>query len=122
MKQVYTASLLSLTMVMIGCHPVEQSARDSAAGLSGSIVAAQQRYQTTCTSNPSQEVCQVINRGVAAENALIAAVETYCGWTVAQAPPDPTAKCVPVKTAQQTLQVAIANANTLTTQIRGSIR
>lgn len=106
---------------MLGCSPLENQARDTAAALSGSIVAAQSKYQTSCTANPAQEICQVINRGVAGENALITAVETYCGWAVTPAPPDPTAKCVPVKSAEAALKAAIANAATLTSQIKGAI-
>ena len=106
---------------MLGCSPIENRARDTAAALSGSIVAAQTEYQASCASNPKQEVCLLINRGVAGENALITAVETYCGWTPTLAPPDPSATCVPVKSAEAALQAAIANAATLTVQIKGAI-
>jgi len=108
-------------LAMLGCSPLENQARDSAAALSGSLVAAQTKYQASCSANPSQEICQVINRGVSGENALITAVETYCGWAVAPAPPDPNAKCVPVRSAQAALQTAIANAATLTLQIKGAL-
>lgn len=121
MKQV-TIIMLVLTLVpMLGCSPLENQARDTAAALSGSIVAAQTKYQTSCAANPAQEICAVINRGVSGENALITAVESYCGWMPTLAPPDPTATCVPVKSAQAALQVAIANAATLTLQIKGAI-
>jgi hypothetical protein len=105
----------------VGCSPVESRARDTAAALSGSIVAAQSKYQTSCAANPKQEVCQLINRGVAGENALLTAVETYCGWAASVAPPDPAATCVPVKSAQAALQAAIANAAALTVEIKGAI-
>ena len=108
-------------LAMTGCSPLEQKARDTAAALSGSIVAAQAQYQTSCAANPKQEVCQLINRGVAGENALITAVESYCGWAQTAAPPDPTATCVPVKSAQAALQAAIANATALTLEIKGAI-
>ncbi|MBI1739871.1 MAG: hypothetical protein HY233_03050 [Acidobacteriales bacterium] len=117
-----TAIVLVLCLFpMLGCSPLEKQGRDVAAALSGSIVAAQTKYQATCTANPSQEICQVINRGVSGENALITAVESYCGWATTPAPPDPTAKCVPVKSAEAALQAAIANAATLTSQIKGAI-
>ncbi len=108
-------------VVMVGCSPVENQARDAAAALSGSIVAAQMKYQTSCSANPGQEVCQVINRGVSGQNALITAVETYCGWDAASAPADPAAKCVPVRSAEAALRAAIANATALTLQIKGAI-
>ena len=128
--------ILCLLLPTLGCSPLENQARDTAAALSGSIVAAQTKYQASCALNPSQEICQVINRGVSGENALITAVETYCGWAATfnprgpnadppgaptLAPPDPTAKCVPVRSAQAALQAAIANAATLTLQIKGAI-
>ena len=117
--------MLMLTVVtvvpMLGCSPLESQARDAAAALSGSIVAAQSKYQVSCSANPSQEVCQIIDRGISGENALITAVETYCNWAPTLAPPDPTATCVPVKSAQAALQAAIANAATLALQIKGAI-
>lgn len=105
---------------LVGCSPLENQARDTAAALSGSIVAAQSVYQARCAANPGQEICEVINRGVAGENALITAVETYCGWA-AVAPLDPTAKCVPVKSAKAALEAEIANAAALTLQIKGAL-
>ncbi len=114
--------LLGLCLLtMVGCSPLENQARDAAAALSGSIVAAQTKYQDSCTANPRQEICQVINRGVSGENALITAVETYCGWAPTLAPPDAAAKCIPVRSAETALRAAIANAATLTSQIKGAI-
>lgn len=117
-----TTLLLVLALLpMLGCSPLENQARDTAAALSGAIVAAQTKYQASCSANSAQEICGVINRGISGENALITAVETYCGWTPTLAPPDPAATCVPVKSAQAALQAAIANAATLTSQIKGAI-
>jgi hypothetical protein len=121
MRKPITVLLVASLLPMLGCSPLENQARDTAAALSGSIVAAQTQYQASCTANPKQQICDLINRGVSGENALITAVETYCGWTPTLAPPDPTAKCVPVKSAQAALQAAIANAATLTLQIKGAI-
>lgn len=120
MKKVMSGLVL-LCLVMVGCSPLENQARDTAAALSGSIVAAQTKYQAGCAANPGQEICRVINRGVAGENALITAIETYCGWTAMLAPPDPSETCVPVKSAQTALQVAISNAASLTVQIKGAL-
>jgi hypothetical protein len=105
----------------LGCSPLETQARDTAAALSGSIVAAQTKYQAGCSANPSQEICQLINRGVSGENALVTAIETYCGWAITPAPPDPHATCSPAKSASATLQAAIANAAALTLQIKGAL-
>src|SRR5947207_15952877 len=121
MKLLFTIIVAVAALVSLGYSPVETQARDSAAALSGSIVAAQTKYQTSCTADLSQQICQVINRGVSGENALVTAIETYCGWAMTPAPPDPNAKCVPVKSAEAALQTAIANAAALTLQIKGAL-
>jgi len=121
MRKLFTIALALSVLPLVACSPLENQARDIAAALSGSIVAAQTKYQGSCTANPSQQICQAINRGVSGQNALVTAVETYCGWVVTPAPPDPTAKCVPVKSAQTALQTAIANAAALTLQIKGAL-
>jgi len=108
-------------LCLLGCSPLENQARDTAAALSGAIVAAQSKYEARCTANSGLEICQVINRAVSGENALVTAVETYCGWSVAVAPPDPAAKCVPVKSAEAALRAAIANAAAMTIQIKGAL-
>ena len=108
-------------ILLTACSPLEQQARNAAAALQGTIVAAQAKYQTACVANPQAPTCVQINHGVSAENALVTAIETYCGWSTTAPPADPNAKCVPVKTAQAALQSAIANANQLTSEIRGAI-
>lgn len=121
MRIIAIALTCTLTLVLTACGPLEEKTRDTAAALSGSIVAAQSKYHDGCVANPTKDVCQLINKGVSGENALITALETYCGWQVNIAPPDPKAKCVPVKSAQSALEAALANAAILTTQIKGVI-
>jgi hypothetical protein len=120
MKRALIAVATLFLLPMLGCSPLEKQARDTAAALSGSIVAAQSKYEGSCKANPSQEMCELINNGVAGENALITAVEAYCGWSTTLAPPDPTATCVPVKSAAGALEAAISNAAELTIQIKGA--
>jgi len=120
--RMFTTLLIVIALLpMVACSPVENQARDTAAALSGSIIAAQTKYQASCAADPGQEICQVINRGVSGESALLTAVETYCGWAATLAPPDPSAKCVPVKSTQAALQAAIANAAEMTLQIKGAL-
>ena len=121
MRKLFTIALALTMLPMLACSPLENQARNTAAALSGSIVAAQAKYQGSCTANPSQQICQAINRGVSGENALITAVETYCGWAVTSAPPDPNAECIAVKSAEAVLQAAIANAAGITLQIKGAL-
>ena len=122
MKRASALAILVVSLVpTIACSLLENQARNTAAALSGSIVAAQGKYLASCTANPAQEICRLINRGVSGENALITAIETYCGWSSTLVPPDPKATCVPVKTAEAALRAAIANAATLTMQIKGAL-
>jgi hypothetical protein len=121
MKKLIVVMMVMAAVVMTGCSPIEGQARDTAAALQGSLVAAQSQYQASCATNPSQSICQLINRGVSGENALITSVEAYCGWTAGTVPASPTATCVPVKSAQAALVAAIANATTLTLEIKGAL-
>ena len=86
MRKYFMIVLALGVLPMVACSPLENQARDVAAALSGSIVAAQSKYQESCGANPSQAICQAINRGVSGENALLTAVETYCGWAVTPPP------------------------------------
>ena len=50
----FTALLVVIALLpMLGCSPIENQARDTAAALSGSIIAAQTKYQASCTANPA---------------------------------------------------------------------
>ena len=123
MKQaICIALILGGTLILAGCPKLEQDARDVGAALNGSIVAAQEKYQASCQANSGQPVCQKINQGVQGQNALITSTELYCGWSVANPPTDPKAKCVPVASAEAALTSAIANAKLLTQEIKGAIQ
>lgn len=111
--------VLLLTVILVACSPLEQQARNTAAALGGVLVPAQAKYHDTCVADARQTICMTINKGVAAQNALITAVETYCGWSTTSPPTDPNAKCVPVKSAEQALTAAIANAAQMTTEVKG---
>lgn len=122
-----TALALSLVIALCGittaCSPIENNARDAAAGLNGALTAAITKYTDTCTkTNPNAPVCNVLRSGVAGQNALVTSVETYCGWSVAAPPTDPLTKCKPVATAKAGLIAAIANANQLTLEIKAAIQ
>lgn len=121
MKRV--AAVLAFTFVMLGCSPIEQQARDSAAALQGALTTAQSKYQAQCTSNPTQQACTIINQAIAGQNALITATEAYCGWSASAPPQNPaTASCTPVKSAQAGLQTAINNATLFIQELKGIIQ
>lgn len=123
MKRAF-AVVITLTLVLfeLGCSPVEQQARDTAAALGGMLAVAQTQNQTVCTATPTAPVCTTINKAISAQNALVTAVETYCGWSTTTPPGDANAKCVPVKTAEAGLQSAISNAQVFVTELKGVVK
>ena len=106
---------------MLGCSPIEQNARDTAAALGGVLTAAQTQNQS-CITTPTQPNCVLITKGIDAQNLLITASETYCGWNPLNPPTNPNEPCVPVKGALPALQAAVSNAVLLTTEIKGIIK
>lgn len=119
MKKLTYIWVITLTIVMMSCTPLEQAARNTAAALQGALVTAQAKYQTTCTATPTQSQCVEINQAVAGENALVTAVEAYCGWSQTSPPIVQTTTCVPVKTAAAGLQTAVNNGNLFVTELKG---
>lgn len=115
-------TLITSLLILTGCPGVEGKARDTAAALKGALESAQAEYTTECQADPSKTACTAINRGVAAQNALVTATEGYCGWATTAPPPDPSTKCVPVASAKAALDSAIANANQAITEIKGVLK
>lgn len=109
--------ILPILLLLTAC-PKDKSARDVAASLSGILVAAQDEYAPVCVSNPTLSNCVVIHKGVAAQNVLITAIETYCGMQLSPIPPPADAKCSPVDSAKAALDLAISNANQAITDIK----
>jgi len=109
------------TILTVGCTPVEQSARNAAAGLKGAISSAQGQFQASCQSNPAQPVCGLINQAVWSQNALITSIEAYCSWDV-NLPPAGSSKCVPVKSAEAAMITATQNANVLVLEIQAALK
>lgn len=106
---------------MAACQPIEMNARDTAATLGGLLTYGQGKYGDQCKADKTQAVCKSINQGIDAQNLLISATETYCGWSVLPPPDDKTATCVPVKSAETALKTAISNAGQITTELKGAL-
>lgn len=122
LKLALTAFILGLTILTTGCSPIEIQARDTAAALQGVLKVAMPQYETTCEANPNQQICNLINNGISAQNALLTAGETFCGWNPALPPPNPdTTPCVEQKGATALLKAAIGNAAAFTIEIKGAI-
>ena len=121
-KKILAVPLLGgVALLSAGCkYNVVQTAVDAAAALQGAIVAAQTQYQPTCSTDPSAQPCLLINRAVAAQNALVTATEAYCGFSTATAM-TPTATCQPVSTMQAGLTSALQNANALFQEVSAAV-
>jgi hypothetical protein len=111
-----------LTFVMVACSPLEQQARNTAAALNGAISAAQTQFMSECTASPKDQPCVIINQAVAGQNALVTAVEAYCGWSETSPPANGAETCVPVKGAAAGLQTAINNATLFITELKGIVK
>lgn len=109
--------LCAAILPTLACSPIEQSARNTAAALAGAIGAAQTQYQSICTSDKTQTACVTIDRAIDGQNALVTAVEAYCGWSVTAPPANGALPCVPVKGATAGLQTAINNATLFVTEL-----
>jgi hypothetical protein len=121
-RSLTTILVLVVTLSLVACTPIENQARDTIAALGGLLGAAQVQNQAACQADNTQNVCVIINKAVAGQNALVTATEAYCGWSVTSPPGDPTTKCVPVKTALGALQTSISNANTFITELKGVVK
>lgn len=113
--------LFALTFVMMACDSIDKQARDVSASLKGPLVVAQQQNQDKCGADPSVQPCQLINRAISAQNALITADQAYCGWSKSTALDQRDVPCVPVKTAEGGLKSALANAQPFIQQLKGVI-
>ena len=123
MKLTLYVAVLVLLGGLNGCTQLEKHARDTAAALNGAITQAQQQHQQECNATPTLAACIVINKAVDGQNALVTAIEAYCGWSVANPPVDMAAtQCVPVKSAQAGLQTAVANADLFIAELKGVIK
>lgn len=116
MRKLLMVAVVALLGFTAACHTFEANARDTIAAANGAIVQAEVQYSITCTSNPNQTVCVDINKAVAAQNAAITALETYCGFTSASKAED---TCKPVKSFQPALTAALANLNQIVTELKG---
>lgn len=112
---------IALVCCLIGCSP-EQTARDAIAAATGTIAKAQAQHQAACTTNPADAPCVLINRAVNAQNAAIAGLETYCGWSLSGTLPDRGAACAPNKDALSGLNVALTNLKQIVTEVKGVVK
>ena len=121
MKKLLIVPVIGLVLMLAACPKLANTARDTAASLNGLLTTAQGQYAPGCKTDPTQQICSLINKGVDLQNALISATQTYCGWSAQVQPTNPNQPCVPVQGAAGALQAAIANANQIITELKGVI-
>lgn len=117
----FAAIFLSTILVagLTGCDPAKP-ARDSIAVAKGILITLQAQHQE-CKADPSPAICQNINRGVAAENLAIDALEVYCSgpeFDAGTGPCQPSPEKTLRENAARKLAAAITNLN----QIIGDLK
>jgi hypothetical protein len=109
----------AVLLLVVGCTPADQTARNIIAASNAVLVTAQAQYKTQCISAPSGRVCVAINTAGAAQNVALDALATYCQFT----PQSPVAQaCIPAKSALPALKAALANLQTITAYLKTLIQ
>lgn len=123
MKTLLTAPVVAVLLFAFACPAknLDKNARDTAAALGGLLTSAQSQHLDECRSDPTGHTCVLINRAGAAQNALITAEETFCGFQLTPSLPPPETACAPVSSAGSALQSAIANANQFIGELKGTV-
>ena len=106
--------IFAAVLVRAGCTSFVKASVDTLAAAQGFIAQAQVNHMAQCTATPTLAFpCQDINQAVAAENAGVSALETYCQVPVL---PDATTlkaqgalACNENPSAKQVLVSALAN-------------
>lgn len=118
MKRLAGISVLAIAVLIsmgIAACPKAQKARDVIATSNGIIVSAQGQWQKSCSANPGQTVCRLINRLIDGQNTAVDALETYCGWTARPTPAQigsaGTTPCVENPSLFTVLNNAVTNLN-----------
>ena len=112
------AVLLLATLLIAGCQPAQDSARDSLAVSAEAIDIAQEKYLETCTADQTQRVCRLINDAVAAQNLGVEALNLYCaGGDYLTG-----GVCQPNKEYLPRLQEAIRNLDSIIANIKELLR
>ena len=110
-------TVLLLCLFLVGCQPLQQTARDSIAVAKGVIETAQDEYLARCKASPTDAPCEAIKDAVAAQGLVVDALNLYCAgkdsW-VTGAPCSPSKGVEPrLKEALRSLDVIISNVKEL---------
>lgn len=114
------ALVVCMMLTIAGCDEVTYG-RNAIAAANGAIAQAQAEYLADCTANPSLAECRTINDAVKLHTTAVIGMETYCGFELNKPLPDPTAPCVPVKTAAAGLKITVTNLTAIVGQINALV-
>lgn len=113
-KAAALAGLVACALLLTGCPPIQQIARDSIAGGKGVIEAAQIEYGPQCTANPMLSDCVLINRAIAGQNLAIDALHIYC----ASDSYENGGPCTPNKEFEPKLRQALESFERIVAEVR----
>ncbi len=107
--------LLLTCLFLVGCQPLQQTARDSIAVAKGVIETAQDKYLVRCQASPTDVPCEIIKDAVAAQNLVVDALNLYCAGISSWVDGAP---CFPSKDMEPRLKEALLNLNTIISNVR----
>lgn len=107
------AALLALTVVLVACAPLQDTARNGIASAKG-FLDSEKAAHPECAVDSEAQACYLIKRGVAAKDATIDALEAYCGGSAF----DAGAPCTPHSDLTDKLKSALANLNLTISDIK----
>lgn len=96
------------------------TARDTIATSFGYLTWAQSNYKASCTANPAQTPCVLINKAIPVNNLAIDALEFYCSGVApaGQASFASGGPCVPVASGLAALNAALANLGPIVADLK----
>ena len=107
--------LLLTCLFLVGCQPLQQTARDSIAVAKGVIETAQQEYLPRCLASPTDAPCEIIKDAVAAQNLVVDALNLYCAgedsWVTG-------APCSPSMGVEPRLREALLRLDTIISNVK----
>lgn len=113
---------LVLSLGLVACGPIEETARDSIAAAKGAIQEAQTAYIPICIetgTNPSDPACFLINNAIDINDLAIDALLTYCGFEIDNTTTsEPPLTCNPQSDKKALLLTALKNLNRIIADVR----
>lgn len=114
MKQFSIAILVSATIILTGCQPLEMSGRDAVSSAKGYLEAAKSHHPE-CSGGGHGANCDIISRGVGAKDAVIDALNIYCS---SPSYTDQGGACSPNKNAEPKLKEALKSLSQIMSDVK----